>query len=227
MVNEQKGTLDATGMRVGVVVSRFNEEVSRRLLEGALEALQRMGAAGADITVVWVPGAFEIPIAARELAEHGDVDAVVCLGAVIRGETAHFDHVAGEAARGVASIHATTGVPAGFGVLVAVSAYQIYDAISGNFAREQKDQHMGKDERRVFLLLGRVGLTARALVFVLIGYFVIRTAFDFNPKAAVGVDGALSRLHHQPLGPWLVGLVAVGLLVFATFSFFEARYRRL
>jgi hypothetical protein len=115
----------------------------------------------------------------------------------------------------------------GGGVLMAVSAYQIYDALSGNFAEQENIQRMGKDERRLFLLLARVGLSARALVFALIGYFLIRTAFEFNAKTAVGVDGALSRLHQQTFGPWLVGLVALGLLIFAVFSFFEARYRRL
>lgn len=115
----------------------------------------------------------------------------------------------------------------GGGVLIAVSAYQLYDGVSGNFADEAKTGEMGGHERRLFLLLGRVGLTARALVFVLIGYFLVRTAFDYTPSSAVGVDGALARLHHQAFGPWLVGLVAVGLLVFAAFSLLEARFRRL
>ena len=115
----------------------------------------------------------------------------------------------------------------GGGILIAVSVYQIYDAISGNFAQEAKTGGMGKERRRLFLIMGRVGLTARALVFALIGYFLIRTATDYNPRSAVGVDGALSRLHHQPLGPWLVGLVAAGLLIFAAYSCLEARYRRL
>jgi hypothetical protein len=115
----------------------------------------------------------------------------------------------------------------GGGVLIGVSAYQIYDAVTGDFAEEAKTGRMGKEQRRLYLSLGRVGLTARALVFALIGYFLVRTAFDYNPSSAVGVDGALARLHHQTLGPWLVGLVAVGLLVFAMFSLFEARFRRL
>jgi hypothetical protein len=115
----------------------------------------------------------------------------------------------------------------GGAILIGVSAYQIHDGVTGNFAQEAKTGRMGKEQRRLYLLLGRVGLTARALVFALIGYFILRTAFDYNPKSAVGVDGALARLHHQTLGPWLVGLVAVGLLVFAVFSFFEARFRRL
>jgi 6,7-dimethyl-8-ribityllumazine synthase len=125
------GTLDATGMRLGIVVSRFNDIISTRLLEGAVEALRERGVAAGDIDVVWVPGAFEIPIAARELAARGTVDAVVCLGAVIRGDTAHFDYVAGEAARGIASVHTTTGVPATFGVLTCDTVEQALDRAGG------------------------------------------------------------------------------------------------
>jgi hypothetical protein len=113
------------------------------------------------------------------------------------------------------------------GVLLAISGYQIYDALRGNFADEAKTGRMGRDERRLYMLLGRIGICARSLVFILVGYFLIKTAIDFSPSSAVGVDGALARLHHQTLGSWLVGLVAAGLLVFATFSFFEARFRQL
>jgi hypothetical protein len=113
------------------------------------------------------------------------------------------------------------------GPLIAVSAYQIYDAVTGNFAEEAKTGEMDSRQRRLFLALGRIGLSARALVFALIGYFLVRTAFDFNPSSAVGVDGALLRLHHQTFGPWLVGLAGVGLIVFALFSLLEARFRRL
>lgn len=115
----------------------------------------------------------------------------------------------------------------GGGVLIAVSLYQIYEGVSGSFAQEEKTQRMARKERQLFLILGRIGLTARALVFLLVGYFLVRTAFDYSASQAVGVDGALARLHHQTFGPWLVGAVGVGLLVFAVFSFFEARFRRL
>lgn len=118
-------------------------------------------------------------------------------------------------------------VALGGGALVAISAYQIYDAVRGKFADEARTGRMGREERRLFMLLGRIGICARALVFVLVGYFFIRTAIEFNPSSAVGVDGALSKLHHQTLGTVLVALVAVGLLIFAAFSFFEARFRRL
>jgi 6,7-dimethyl-8-ribityllumazine synthase len=123
-------------MRIGIVVSRFNDTVSVALLEGAVEALQRHGARADDIVVAWVPGAFEIPIAARELAEHGGIDAIVGLGAVIRGETAHFDYVAGEAARGIASVHASTGVPATFGVLTVDTLEQAMDRAGGKYGNK-------------------------------------------------------------------------------------------
>jgi 6,7-dimethyl-8-ribityllumazine synthase len=128
------GALDAAGMRIGIVVSKYNDVVSTPLLEGAVEALEGHGAA--DIVVTWVPGAFEIPIAARELAQHGDVDAIVCLGAVIRGDTAHFDYVAGEAARGIASVHAATGVPATFGVLTVDTLEQAMDRAGGRLGNK-------------------------------------------------------------------------------------------
>lgn len=112
-------------------------------------------------------------------------------------------------------------------ILLAVSIYQLYEAVSGKFAQESKTGRMGTDERRLFTVLGRIGLTARAVVFALIGYFVLRAAIDYNPKNAVGLGGALARVHHQPAGPWLLAIVAVGLLVFAAFSLVEARYRRL
>ena len=127
-------------MRFGVVVSRFNEHhldpAARRCRRGATSAT---GSAPATLTVVWVPGAFEIPIAARELAQHGGVDAVVCLGAVIRGDTPHFDYVAGEAARGIASVHATTGVPATFGVLTVDTIEQATDRAGGKHGNKGAD----------------------------------------------------------------------------------------
>ncbi len=111
-----RGDADGTGLRVGVVVARFNEVVTTALLDGAVQALTHAGVADDDVTVVWVPGAFEIATVARRLAL-ADVDAVVCLGAVIRGETAHFDLVANEAARGVAEVTRETGIACIFEVL--------------------------------------------------------------------------------------------------------------
>ena len=118
------GSLDAAGMRIGIVVSRFNDIISTRLLDGAVATLRERGVADGGIDVVWVPGAFEIPIAARELAQLGDVDAIVCLGAVIRGDTPHFDYVAGECARGLQLASLETGVPIAFGVLTVESLEQ-------------------------------------------------------------------------------------------------------
>ncbi len=118
-------------------------------------------------------------------------------------------------------------VGVGGSALLAVSLYQLYEGVTGAFTQETRTARMGAEERRTFLLLGRIGITARALVFALIGYFLLRAAIDYSPKTAVGVDGALARVHHGPLGPWLLGLVAFGLLVFAAFSFVEGRYRRL
>jgi 6,7-dimethyl-8-ribityllumazine synthase len=112
-----QGRLDAAGLRMAIVVSRFNELISRSLLEGARDALLRHGLDEQALTIAWVPGAFEIPLVARRLAGSGNFDAVVCLGAVIRGATAHFDHVAGQAAAGIARAAAETGVPVIFGVL--------------------------------------------------------------------------------------------------------------
>lgn len=130
-----------------------------------------------------------------------------------------------------AGVLAWPGGPAivggGGAILVAVSLYQAYDAVRGKFAEDCKTERMGAHECRVFIAVGRVGLLARALVFVLVGYFLLKTAIEFHPGTAVGIDGALARLHQQPLGSWLVGLVGAGLLVFAVFSLFEARYRRL
>lgn len=145
-MNVHKGQLDASGLRIGIVVARFNELVSQKLLEGAVDALLQCGADDQHITVAWVPGSFEIPIAARALAESGDVDAVVCLGVVIRGETAHFEYVAGEAARGVAAVHATTGVPAGFGVLTVDTLDQALERAGGKRGNKGADAAMAAVE---------------------------------------------------------------------------------
>ena len=112
-----EGNLDAKGQKVGIVVSRFNSFICERLLEGAVDALVRHGADDGNISVVRVPGAFEIPLAAKKMAEAGKYDAIICLGAVIRGSTPHFDYVASEVSKGVASVSLESGVPISFGVL--------------------------------------------------------------------------------------------------------------
>lgn len=112
-----EGMLTGRNRRFGIVISRFNEFIGGKLLDGALDALRRHEVARENITTVWCPGAFEIPLVAQRLAASGRYDAVVCLGAVIRGSTPHFDYVAGEAAKGIAQVSLGTGVPIAFGVL--------------------------------------------------------------------------------------------------------------
>jgi 6,7-dimethyl-8-ribityllumazine synthase len=112
-----EGQLDATGARVAVVAGRFNEPFTAQLLDGARARLTRHGVPDESVTVVWVPGAFELPLVASRLAASGEFDAVICVGAVIRGGTPHFDYVAGECAAGVMRAMLDTGVPVVFGVL--------------------------------------------------------------------------------------------------------------
>jgi 6,7-dimethyl-8-ribityllumazine synthase len=112
-----EGNLIGQGLKFGIVVSRFNEFITNKLLSGALDALKRHGVVESDVDVAWVPGAFEIPFAARQMAISGRYDAVITLGAVIRGATPHFDYVAGEVAKGVANLSLTTDTPTIFGVL--------------------------------------------------------------------------------------------------------------
>lgn len=112
-----EGNLVGTGLKIGIVVSRFNEFITNRLLNGAEDALKRHGVLEEDITILWVPGAFEIPLATKKLTEHKEFDAVITLGTVIRGATPHFDYVSNEVAKGVASIGLQSGTPVIFGVL--------------------------------------------------------------------------------------------------------------
>jgi len=112
-----EGKLDASGLKVGIVVSRFNEFITQKLLGGAMDCIKRAGGAEDNITLLWVPGSFEIPSAARRLADSGKFDAVICLGAVIRGATPHFDYVAAEVSKGVAQIALASRIPVIYGVL--------------------------------------------------------------------------------------------------------------
>jgi len=127
MAREITGSLDGTGLKIGVVVARFNAYITERLLAGALRALAKAGVVDDDVTIVRVPGAFEVPLAARELAGYAGVDAVVCLAAVIRGETPHFDFVAQAAADGVRGTMLAAGVPIAFGVLTTNTVEQAVD----------------------------------------------------------------------------------------------------
>ena len=135
MPRNLQGQLTVTGQRFAIVASRFNEFITSRLLAGALDALKRHGCEDDDVTVVYVPGAFELPFIAKKLAESKAFDAVVCLGCVIRGQTPHFDYVAGESAKGIAQVALATGVPTVYGVLTTDSLEQAIDragAKSGN-----------------------------------------------------------------------------------------------
>ena len=132
MTRDIQGDLDGNGLRVGVVVARFNELITSRLLDGASSELARRGVADGDVTVVRVPGSFEIPVTARALAESGRYDAVICLGAVIRGETDHYEHIAGQAAKGIADVSLSIGVPVVFGVLTTDTAEQAMDRAGGS-----------------------------------------------------------------------------------------------
>lgn len=117
MIKEIKGQLEAGKAKYAIVVSRFNEFITSKLLSGAIDSLQRHGADDEQITVVWVPGSVEIPLAAKKLASSGKYNAVICLGAVIRGQTGHFEYVCQQVSRGIGQINYDTGVPAIFGVL--------------------------------------------------------------------------------------------------------------
>lgn len=131
-----EGTFEGRGLRVAVVASRFNETIVKNLVDGAVDCLRRHGVNEEDVSIAWVPGAFEIPVVARRLAASGDVHAVVCLGVVIRGETAHFDFVAGGAAQGISAIAQETGVPVTFGVLTTETAEQAADRAGGKMGNK-------------------------------------------------------------------------------------------
>jgi len=130
--SQYEGRLDAAGMHLVIVAGRFNDAVTKPLLEGALDGLREHGLDPADVPVVWVPGAYEIPLVAQRLAGSGDADAVICLGAVIRGGTPHFDYVAGQCAAGVTRVALDTGVPVIFGVLTTDDVDQAMERAGGS-----------------------------------------------------------------------------------------------
>lgn len=145
-MNEIRGSFEARGRRFAVAAGRFNELVTSKLLEGALDGLRAHGVAEEDLVVAWVPGAFELPLVARRLAESGTYDAVICLGAVIRGDTAHFDHVAGQAAAGIRAAAEDTGVPVIFGVLTTDTLEQAIDRAGGKHGNKGWDAAMAAME---------------------------------------------------------------------------------
>ncbi len=131
MARQLRGNLQGTGLRVAIVVARFNQFVTQKLLEGARDALSSHGVDDDGVTVAWVPGSFELPLTAKTLAGTGSYDAVVCLGAVIRGETTHYDMVAGQAASGISRAALDTKVPVIFGVLTCENMEQAIDRSGG------------------------------------------------------------------------------------------------
>ena len=137
--------MSGTGLKIGIVVARFNLDITSRLLEGARAALYSSEVKEEDVTVTWVPGSFEIPVVARKLAVSGHFDAVICLGAVIRGETDHYQFIATEAARGIADISTSTEVPVIFGVLTTDTLEQAMDRAGGQ-ATDYKDQPRNTDK---------------------------------------------------------------------------------
>lgn len=133
------GELDASGLRFGIVAARFNQVIVQKLVVGATDALRRHGADAGDLRVIWVPGAFELPVVLERLAAGGDVDALVALGCVIRGDTPHFDYVAGECAAGCARVARDHGVPVGFGVLTTDTDEQALERAGGRLGNKGAD----------------------------------------------------------------------------------------
>lgn len=134
-----EGHLRGDGLSIVIVVSRFNDLITRQLLAGAQDGLRRHGVEAERVDVAWVPGSFEIPLAARKLAESGRYQAVVCLGAVIRGETPHFEYVAGQVSSGIARAGLETGVPVIFGIITADSLEEALDRAGGKMGNKGYD----------------------------------------------------------------------------------------
>ena len=142
MIKETQGQLTAGKGKYAIVVSRFNDFITSKLLEGAIDCLQRHGAADDQISVVWVPGACEITIAAKKLAQSGEFAAVICLGAVIRGQTAHYDYVCQQVVRGIGQINYEVGVPAVFGVLTCDTLEQAVERAGSKMGNAGADAAM-------------------------------------------------------------------------------------
>jgi 6,7-dimethyl-8-ribityllumazine synthase len=141
-----RGSFEARGRRFAIVASRFNEVVVNQLVTGATDCLARNGIGEDDVDLAWVPGAFELPLAARMLAESDRYDAVICLGAVIRGQTSHFEHVAGQAASGIQRVALDTGVPVIFGVLTTETFEQALERAGGKHGNKGWDAAMAAME---------------------------------------------------------------------------------
>jgi 6,7-dimethyl-8-ribityllumazine synthase len=146
MANVIEGFITAKDMKVGIVVARFNEFITSKLLGGALDALHRHEAKDEDIDVAWVPGAFEIPVVAKKMAESGKYDAVIALGAVIRGSTTHYDYVCNEVSKGVAQVGMQTGVPTIFGVVTTENIEQAVERAGTKAGNKGTDAAMAAME---------------------------------------------------------------------------------
>lgn len=142
MIREIQGQLRADGQRYAIVVSRFNELITSKLLSGAVDTLKRHGCEEEGLTCVHVPGAFELPFVAGKLAMSGSYDAVICVGCVIRGQTPHFEYIAGEAARGIARVGLDTGVPTTFGVITADTLEQAIERAGAKAGNKGADAAM-------------------------------------------------------------------------------------
>lgn len=141
-----EGDYTASGKKFGIVVSRFNDFITARLLEGALDGLRRHGVAEVDVEIAWVPGAFEIPLLAKKMAESGKYDAVICLGAVIRGSTSHYDYVCNEAAKGIAQVSMESGIPVMFGVVTTDTITQAIERAGTKAGNKGYDAALGAIE---------------------------------------------------------------------------------
>ncbi len=157
MVKYYEGNLLGEGKRFGIVMSRFNDFISRRLLEGALDAFSRHGVRDGDIEVALVPGAFEIPVAARAMANSGRFDAVVAVGAVIRGATPHFEYVAAEASKGIATVALQSGVPVLFGIITADTIEQAIERAGTKAGNKGYDAAMAAIEMANLMTAVREG----------------------------------------------------------------------
>ena len=141
-----EGSLVAGKMKVGIVAARFNEFITGKLLSGALDGLSRHGVEGDDIDIAWVPGAFEIPLIASKMAKSGKYDAVICLGAVIRGSTSHYDYVCAEVSKGIANVSLNSGVPVLFGVLTTENIEQAIERAGAKAGNKGYDCALGAVE---------------------------------------------------------------------------------
>ena len=141
-----EGKFNGTGLKVGIVAGRFNEFITSKLIEGAIDGLVRNEVSEEKIEIAWVPGAFEIPLAAKKMAQSGKYDAVICLGAVIRGSTSHYDYVCNEVSKGVATVGLSTGVPTLFGVLTTENIEQAIERAGTKAGNKGADAAMGAIE---------------------------------------------------------------------------------